>query len=388
MREYKMRRPARARMFPVYPDLDQLHKRLTRWVGAHVPLLDVQDCEEGRACTVVEARPARVTSLALPPCKARWSRVIPDSHISSDSRHWFIKKTIKHQTRLEDEAEDVSPSLPPGLTFWSHTEAAKGLMLLAKHDLNALFATEQERSPVDRILYNENVLDGTYALFDAAGEPLILYKDAIHLLSQEYSALTRLYHEYAKMACTMYGTSMRQFARTTRVCVTRYAEGGGEPLALLPFARFDRGPVMCVFLGEDNACLDVSPVLLEADCCPTRIHVYEGTLIVIDGRARLLCAFGVPTGPSPRYRLTFYLAMDNAKVMDYSRDLCSPILLTPMRKSGVVTSQRLDDTRRLDTVYSTACETSVHSLHEVLAELESHACIMTKHSRFQRSHHR
>lgn len=375
-------------MFGVCHDLDQLHKRLTQWIGARVALTDMTEDDKRGQETVVEGNLARVCRLPLPPGKARWMGTIPDPHDSSESRHWFIRKALKHQTLLEDETADGPCSLPPELTFWAPTDAARSLLLLARQDLNALFSTEQARSPAARILYTENVFDGTYALFGADSEFNVLYKDAMRLVSRRYRGLARLCHEYASMACAMYGLSMQEFAQTARICITRYSEGGGEPLSLLPFARFDRGPVLCVILGEKETCLDTSLVLAHENPKPARIHLRDGTLIAIDGHARLMGAFGMPAEACTRYRLTFYLAMDRSLVLDYSTDLCAPVLYTPMRRANVVTSHQFANTHGLNPVYHAACETAVHRLQELVLTLESHACVEGKYDDFQRAHHR
>jgi hypothetical protein len=259
---------------------------------------------------------------------------------------------------------------------------------LARHDLHALFDTERARAISERVQHSENMLEGTYAILGTDGEFPVLFKDAMHLLSTAYRSLSRLCQEYATMACKIYGLSLDKFAHTTRIRIARYSEHSGEPLSLAPFSRFDRGPVLTVILGEDHACLDISPALMTGEHNAARARLRNGTLIAVDGHARLLCALGMPQEASVRYKLTFLMSMERSLVLDYCTLLRAPILYTPVSQADVVTSRVLPDTYRLTPVYDTANEEWVHKLQELVLQLESSAIVRAGLSAFARAHQR
>lgn len=370
-------------MLDTFSDLELILKRLTRWLNAHVPILDTPNPVIRCPDIVLEMRPVRVDALALPAGKTRWVGTIPDVHAFAESRHWFVKKSIRHQTTISEGMHNAACSHLPELSFWTPTKVAQSLLLLARRDLQALFERERKRSPSQRLLYHENVMEGTYTIFDASGGIHVLYKDAVQLITPAHRGLARLCHEYASMACHMYGLSMQNFAQTTLLSISECEADSGEPLTLQPFSRFNRGPVLSVLLCEELSCLDVSPVLLAGNASPKRFWLKDGTMIAVDGRARLLCAFGLPIQPHARYKLNFYLSMERAVVLHYSQDLCSPVLYTPMRQAKLNTSQTFPDTQGADPVYTTASEAAIHKMHELVLLMESQTSVVRHLARFE-----
>lgn len=372
----------------LYQDLQELGSRLSQWTEHNVQEQGMIRPQMQRTSIVVGAKPISMTKIQQPALQISGSGTMPGMHVSSTSLHKALQKVVKYQTRLQDAVHAVSTALPGELTLWTPTDVAQSLLLLARHDLNALFAVERSRPCGERVLYNERVLEGSYSLFDAAGEFHVLFREAMHLMSPVYRSLWRLCYEYAHMACTMYGMTIQEFERTTRVCITRYAENGGEPLSLSSFARFERGPILVVILGEDTTLLDLCPAHSDVMCHATRLQLRPGTFIAIDGQVRLLCALGLPQEKSVRYKLTFLMSMEQSRVLDYSPVLRTPILARPMCKYGVVSEGSPIDLKELPHVYEAACDAAVHKLHERVLDLESRASVYGKTSSFAKLHAR
>jgi len=377
-------------MSGLFEDLQLLSERLDALWDMYDTSLSIERPREERQAMVVEAPHSTLWPLRLP-AGLRFMPPIPEMHIRADSRHRFVNRQVCHQTDLAGVGAGADLPLPEGLSFWQPTDAARGLLFVARHDLHALFGKELERPIASRLpASDDDILHGVYTLFEWVGQPRVLYKDAMALLNPVYRGLTRLCEEYAWMASRLYGITPHAFRRSARVTITRVRAGFGLPLSLPAFERFNQGPVLTVCLGPPSSTWDVVPSMAP-EAPSMRLAHPEGTLHVADGHARLLHSFGEPLGCSPdqpRYRLTFYLGMQGARVREPVTPLGAPVLGTPLVRANLVATREHPDYASRPHVHTTAVEETVYALHERLVAFESRAAVLGHAQTFTAAHQR
>lgn len=382
--------PAWRAMSGLYEDLQLISDRLDALWDMYDTTLAVEVRRDVRVDPVVEAPPSSLWPLHLPD-KLRSIPSIPDLHIRADSRHRYVNRQVGHQTDMAGVGASVDLALPEGLSFWQPNDIARGLLPLARHDLDSLFSTELSRAASSRVPANDDdAMHGQYTLFDRCGQPAVLYRDVLSMIQPVYSGLARLCEEYAWMASQMYGMSVHAFRRSARMTIARVRPGFGLPLGLVPFERFNQGPVLTVCVGEPTSTWDMLPALVP-ETVPVRFSYPEGTLHVLDAHARLLYAFGEPQGSSPefpRYRLTFYLGMEEARVRDPVTALGASVLGTPMVRANLVAGREHPDWARHQKTLTSAVEQAVYGLHARLLAFESRAAVRWHMLTFITAHQR
>jgi hypothetical protein len=347
-------------MFSVYSGLLSLQARLWRVLNA----LDGSDTapqttEQLDPLDVIEANPLCVSLLCPPSPDWRFQGNVPDLYASAKSRQWYVNKTVVQSTGAQDaqpapDGEDLS--LPTGLWLWQSTMTAQRLLLMARHDLDRLFARETALPMPERFPAHDDLcMAGKYCLFETCADAKILYQDARVLLEREFPYLVRLCDEYARTAARIYRMSVPLFRETTHLCIEQMRRG--TPLSMHGVVQFDHGPVVTVLLGEPEMHYDMAPVLLKGRQ-PLRLTLREGTCVVQDGRARMLWAYGVPDrhGERPHYALTFRMHQGRAVAVTWDPVLRTDILETPIESTAVFTSKKIPalpghDYRQQDACY-------------------------------------
>jgi hypothetical protein len=226
----------------------------------------------------IRADPVYMDSLNLPSSEWRLAREIPASRQSQASRREFAREATTLQTCMSlGKVQDGCASPPMGLSLW-HTQSTRKLILI-RHDLERMF----ELDKISSMPYTDE--RGYFAL---PGKRQLYFRDCVELIRESHPYLYGICMEYAEMGCSMYGLSMQEFSKVSRLHISTCKSNVGSPLLLQDSlqSRFDGGPIFIGSVGIPVTTYDLTPSLPEADRSAepcTRVGVREGGLMVLDG---------------------------------------------------------------------------------------------------------
>ena len=348
----------------LYDELLELKGRLDRVLPPVPPLCGHKNdgFRPGRDM-VIEAAPAGVWRLKLDPKHWRLPPAgIPALHADRTSRRWYARRVTQHGSTWGDQ--DCEAPVPDGVRLWHASEAARKLLVHARHDLEELFANRQGLpQDEERLLVTPRQILG--------------YRDGVALLSPCSPYLVRLCAEYARTACWLYGLQPEEFATLTRMCVVRHVypftpitlqeTGGGV---------YDSGPVLSVHVGTPQVAHELSPILVPG-AGPVRVVVAEGVLVVLDGLARAAYGRGYaqePGSPTVFYTLEFCMdSMRETRYLGCEKATGTLVMHTPVVSSHAVEAVKggigRDAGKRLDRC---AKRDLIRTMRARLQDRESH----------------
>ena len=284
----------------------------------------------------IRADPVWLKDLEFESGEWRLSREIPASRQSQASRREFARDATTMQTCMTEgmHSKDQDAITPTGMSLWHITCQTTRKLILIRHDLERLFQLGKECMP-----YTEGL--GFFAL---PGKRQLYYRDCMELMKGKTPYLYGICKEYGEMGCTMYGLTMQEFSRVSRLRISACETGVGSPLLLQESvqSRFDGGPIFIGNVGIPVATYDLTPTLPAPDhgteCC-TRVGVHEGGLMVLDGDARFRYACGIPKGQSGgRVIYTLAIHMDSlpetTTLVGYESETRTNIMYTPLSPGG------------------------------------------------------
>lgn len=278
--------------------------------------------------TVIESRPLRVWQLdpdqfpSSPPS-------VPSVHQTAQSRRWFVGKHVacSHRTKISDMDNrpgidgDAAIWLPRDARLWHPSDAARKLLVMGRRDLDLMFASI---ASCDLPLCDESLEAGTVTLFSTPSyiRHSILYKDSIEILALRSPYLARLCDEYAHMMCWLYGLTLTEFGELAHLYISRHDAGFGKRNELIETTdngRYTGGPFLSVGVGRPYVFHDFNPVLAKT-AGPVRVKVGEGTLLVLDGYARIRYTHGHPATEETNSYYTLNFQLDCTR-----RTLCTGV---------------------------------------------------------------
>lgn len=256
---------------------------------------------------------------------------------------------VGNQHSLE-ESQKQHIMMPSGIKLWHACQKAQRLLLLAKHDLQALFQ-EDSATPISH-KYHENGNEGQWQTSTLLITPtrMLGYKEGMTLLGDKVPYLSRLCSEYAHMAARLYGLSLGEFCSLAKMNVTRHS--GGMPIRLQETGGglYDSGPILTVGVGKPHIYHDFSPILMpQSDVLGSiRVMVPEGVMVAIDGYARSSYGHGHAIGGSEGdervfYSINYFLdSMRETVLLGYVRETGDVVMHTPVIPQNVVQFNTVD----------------------------------------------
>ena len=316
---------------------------------------------------IIEAKPAGLERLVLPPAQAGWrfQGEIPSKHQVSTGRRWFIREQtqvitniIREQTPEVREADTDAPEslkLPPGACLWHPTDAGRRLLVLAKHDARELLDRQtlsETASRLDLPADDEWRAHGRLTLFATPGPAELCLGDSMRLLHPVAPYLARLVQEYGRTLGWMYGLGHEELEESCRLHIAWFGPMSASAMRLQAASpcRYENGPIVRVGIGRPVVTHDMAPVL--EDPCDgnepaVRLGVPEGVMLCTDGASRMRFSHGHPriwsdTGESSAwFTLTFFLDCTRQSVaVGYDRMTREVIMATPVRRDRVVASSQ------------------------------------------------
>lgn len=303
---------------------------------------------------VIEAKPLGITPLTLPSNQWCFTGKIPPVYQEQASRREFVEGKTVFETSKDDGStterrvgcENIE--LPSGMSLWHATDCIKRMLVLIRRDLDLFFSADLSGMP-----YNST--DGV--LFALPGNHNLCYHDCMLMVAERAPYVHKAMLEYAQMICCMYGCELRRFLAMGRPRIQRIKRCTGVPLKLIQThqSRFDGGPVFVVSFGSTESEHDFAPVLsreVDSRChyepektisTPFRLHMTEGTLVVLDGSMRTRYSHGIPRDKDRfgfQYIFSVHMdCLDTTCVMDYEPLTKTVIMYTPVHGSGVITTR-------------------------------------------------
>jgi hypothetical protein len=376
--------------FHHYEELRSVFNRMDKVLPGRTEVAEKEELEEGGwdwRKTVIEAkviRLERLPSLPLPDCeKWRYSGGIPEEHQWSTHRRWYITERTRVTTTTVTEcmapAVDDGITLPPGASLWHGPDAARRLLVLAKHDATSLFDTKEGELglPVDYEWHTQ----GFVTLFATQKGVELCYRDCVRLLHPVAPRLTRLVREYARTIGWMFGLSQQEFEEHGRLHITWYKPWAGRCMELMPASpcRYENGPVVHIGVGRPVITHDMAPTLgdqTDPRGCAVRLRVPEGVMVCLDGDSRIRYAHGYPQGNDTKknwFSLTFFMDCTRQSVaVGYDKETRAVVMATPIRVDRVVASRPSEKHMQESTLRMDLMGSLVKSMRVRLRVAESH----------------
>lgn len=312
---------------------------------ASLPSFASPEKKRGPSHAVIEAKATAISHFR--PSSTKWrfeKQEIPLLYQGQESRRAFVLANTMQSTAMSDQtttAPDASPALPPGVTLWHTSDSARRMLLLARRDLEMLFAEGLESG----LLPYSKEEGGVFAL--PPGKQ-ICFRDSMALIRNSNPYLHRVCWEYAGLAAHMFGIHLKDFSTLARVLIQRLDSKAGTPARLLDTsqAKYDGGPVLLVSLGLPTTVHDLLPTLPAPDHTreyPTRITVAEGFMLVLDGDTRFRYSHGFPGGQQEAnwfYTITIFLdSLSKSSLIGYERETRTMVMSTPMQMEHIITTR-------------------------------------------------
>ena len=316
--------------------------------GIHTPLAQFSPSQNA----VVEAKPEGAWRLNIDARNWRMDQDIPPRYTNTGGKRWYARRITQHGSALEDQVTNTGRlAVPPpsGVRLWHCSEEARRLLLLAKHDLNALFQSQTE----EPTLPHDNDMGTCGGMLSLLVTPMRVlgFRDGVSLIKEHSPYLTRLCLEYAFTICWLYGLSIDEMASLTKMRITRHVEGTPITLHEDGGGFYDSGPLLTAMVGCQHILHDFSPSLMghvrptEQALTPVRLRVPEGVLLVIDGYARSSYGHGYTREAHQGgcyYTIDFIMdSMRATKLIGYVKETGGMVMHTPVVHKHVVQTKVL-----------------------------------------------
>lgn len=292
---------------------------------------------------MLEAQPEGVWRLNIDPVHWQWHP--PRSQVPQATRFSLRNQArlhTQHASAWEDQMRSSPPPpMPSGVRLWHANDAARRLLIHAKHDLRELFQTQTGFAHDESLTL---LITPTRVLG---------YQDAITLIQGQSPYLTKICHEYGQMVCWLYGLRMDEFAALTQMCISRHVGSTTIDLQRNGGGYYDSGPMITIGIGHCFISHDFSPTLMDSEkhaetaLTPVRVRVGEGIMTVMDAHARISYAHGYSREPdggggSPYYTIDFYMdCMRNTRITGYVKWTGDMIMHTPVMSAHTVQTRQI-----------------------------------------------
>ena len=240
--------------------------------------------------------------------------------------------------------------IPTGVRLWHASETARKLLLMAKHDLSEIFKCTFDHGDTGGYMPHKDKdvdptgLWETRTLFISPSRALG-FKEGMSLLGDQSPYLSKLCTEYALIACRIYGLSMNEFHKLTRMNVMQHR--GGMPIRIQESGGglYDSGPILTIGVGKPHIFHDLSPILIPEKemLTPVRVMVPEGVMMVMDGYAKSCYGHGYAVGDRDKleetvfYSINFYMdSMRETLLLGYVTETGDVVMQTPVIAENVV----------------------------------------------------
>jgi hypothetical protein len=296
---------------------------------------------------VIEANHVSLEPLNLPTDSWRFTGEVPAPHQRIQHRRWFIREKTQQQTEvLSDETVPTQvTALPNGVSLWHATENAKRLTVIAIHDATLLLEEQFKKQTIPAA--NEWRTDGQYSLFKTPGDTRLNLGDSLDLLRPHAPYLARLIDDYASCLSWMFNVEPYIFSTMCSIQITWFPPGGGTPMRLMESStyRSENGPVVHVGLGRSKIAHDLAPTVQDPsdpNRSPVRLTVSEGTMVCLDGPARICYSHGYPARHQGKERsnwlaLVFFMdCTDKSVAVGYEGNTRLVVMQTPIDKDRVI----------------------------------------------------
>lgn len=264
---------------------------------------------------------------------------IPSNHTKHAGRRWYaINRTRVACTDRELSTENGRPveaEIPDGVRVWHASDAAKRLLLLARHDMDCLFSPP----PDSQVLPTDGGGDSTTLLITPTHT--LGYAEGVSLLKESNPYVVRLCNEYAKMARWLYNLREEEFATLTQMSISRHVAGQAASLQRTGGGYHDSGPILTVGLGIRGVQHDLIPSLMKSPgLTPVRVTIEEGDLMVLDGHARSNYAHGYTAKSPPLYTINFYMdCMRRTVCIGYDPVTRGVLMETPVEETHTISNK-------------------------------------------------
>lgn len=275
---------------------------------------------------------------------------VPTKHTNHTGRRWYaINKTRVPCTDRELSLENGKPAeagKPDGMRVWHASDAAKRLLLLARHDMDCLF----NPSPDPQVLPTDGGEDSTTLLITPTHT--LGFAEGVALLKESNPYVVRLCKEYAQMACWLYNLSQAEFSTLTQMSISRHTAGKAALLQRTGGGYHDSGPILMVGLGIPHIQHDLIPSLMKSDrLTPVRVTIEEGDLMTLDGNARSNYGHGYTATTPPLYTINFYMdCMRRTVCIGYDPVTRGVLMETPVDDTHTASTKPHADTRGTETI--------------------------------------
>lgn len=237
---------------------------------------------------------------------------------------WFIKKTIRTKTYYDTKKQllhNYSDLLPRDLCVFNPC--------LNRYELNDMYTyLEQLFSEYKKlnIMHSYQKDRGLTYLFTGDNQKIQYSHETLKFLKSYNFKFYELVNKILKNIATIYNIEYDELCKHVQLVPLKYEKGDGIWLHIDNVARYDQGPIMTMSIGPPTNYLDFTPTLLSHDAKlkPIRIELNEGSLVIMDGSARMEWAHGLPYNVP--YEKTKYTLMFKCDKFGEQRPIKNSIL--------------------------------------------------------------
>jgi alkylated DNA repair dioxygenase AlkB len=265
----------------------------------------------------------------------KFKATFPEDAVTLAGRLWFVKKTIRFQTKVDDKVDDDAKSeilLPEGFSLWYGPDT----MLYEKAHVEITSLFEEEIKTPSLPTSDQRDTRGLMYLFtypETGTDKKVVATEAMKVLRERTPHLAKYIDAYLDLFVAVTGKTKRFVESRTQIVLLRYEPSTGIWLHIDNVARYDQGPIATTSLGPEEVVYDLTPALAE-ETDAIRVQFRRSDLAILDGRARMEWAHGIPQG-SHKGKFTIMFKCDRLSdtVVGYQNILKTPIYQSIPQKS-------------------------------------------------------
>lgn len=262
------------------------------------------------------------------------------------ARMWWVNSNTKISTFLTDRCVDTSNRPPPGLSVFSPLAPPEELACVVC-ELERLYQEESEHHTLAYIDYRPEWASSSIHFLFTGEDPYVeqlSLPQVIAVLTSRAPAAAKLVQDFAESVQSLLGIPRSVLESTCVFQLLKYTEKSGLNTHIDNVSRMGgtAGPVLCMSLGGSGVKhMDLFPVLDDRqDQTPLRITTPVGSVILLDGIARMEWSHGIPEGdPSVRWSIMFKFKQVCSRQVGYSSILETPVYESELNCTGTLNSE-------------------------------------------------
>jgi alkylated DNA repair dioxygenase AlkB len=260
------------------------------------------------------------------------------------ARMWWVNSNTKISTFLTDRCVDTSNRPPPGLHVFSPLAPPEELARVVC-ELERLY---QEESEHHTLTYSDHIPVGNtksiHFLFTGSDpyEPQLSLSQVIATLIPRAPATANLIQTFAEATQKLLGIPEEALESACIFQLLKYTPNSGLATHIDNVSRMgdSAGPILSMSLGSCGVKhMDLFPVLdhNSQGKTPLRITTPVGSVIFMDGIARMNWSHGIPEGdPSVRWSIMFKLKQVSSTQVGFSEILKTPVFASEIHTGCMV----------------------------------------------------